>query len=85
MPWNYIVGNFRSGSSGRVLLSTELKTCAAYPVGYPWYTNSRLAQALCQLYSTNAQVILLSPQQFKLFAENPERDSIFTYPQQFSL
>ncbi|KAI3650704.1 hypothetical protein MP228_004185 [Amoeboaphelidium protococcarum] len=73
-----------SGPSGRVLLSTELKTCAAYPVGHPWYTNSRLAQALCELYSTNAPVILLSPQQFKVFAENLERDNIYTHRQQSS-
>ncbi|KAI3639006.1 hypothetical protein MIR68_003504 [Amoeboaphelidium protococcarum] len=74
----------QSGPSGRVLLSTELKTCAAFPNGHPWYVQSRLAQTLSQLYSTNAPVLLLTPQRFKVFAENEARDSIYTYPYQSS-
>ncbi|KAI3650701.1 hypothetical protein MP228_004182 [Amoeboaphelidium protococcarum] len=70
--------------NNRILLSTELKTCAAFPNGHPWYAQSRLAQTLSQLYSTNAPVLLLTPQRFKVFAENPERDTIYTYPYQSS-
>ncbi|KAI3654662.1 hypothetical protein MP228_000042 [Amoeboaphelidium protococcarum] len=71
-------------NNNRILLSTQLKTCAAFPYGHPWYAQSRLAQTLSQLYSTNAPVLLLTPQRFKVFAENPERDTIYTYPYQSS-
>ncbi|KAI3641448.1 hypothetical protein MIR68_000578 [Amoeboaphelidium protococcarum] len=66
--------------SSPIYFGTELKTCTSYPDGHLWQSQSRLAQVLATMYSLNAPILLATPSQFKVFVENKDRNTIFTYP-----
>ena len=45
-----------------------------------WYHSSRGIQVLTALYAFNCPTFLLTQRQWKLFAENNERNSVLTFP-----
>ena len=61
------------------LLVIEVKTVATF-FDEKWYRDCRAAQILTPLYHFNAPTFLATSRQFKVFFENSERDTIFTYP-----
>ena len=48
--------------------------------GDRWYRNCRATQILTPLYHCNVPTFLATQKLFKVFFENSERDSIYTYP-----
>jgi hypothetical protein len=65
---------------GGVVLATEAKISETFPPSQDWYQDSRAIQTLCALYAYNAPTFLYSSRSFKLFVENKERDTVFTFP-----
>jgi hypothetical protein len=72
--------------AGRMILSTEAKTCRSFPTGRAWYHKSRGVQTLGSLFSSagvRPPVLLVTPQQFKIFylvTEAGEVPRVFTFP-----
>lgn len=69
-----------SSLSGTNLIATEVKTHQSFGDGEMWYHKSRGIQVLTALYAFNCPTFLFSQKQWKLFVENKERNSVFTYP-----
>ena len=65
---------------GSPLLATEIKSQQAFPFGDCWYRDCRGVQVFAALYGQNCPTLLLTQQQWKLFVENPSRDSVLTFP-----
>jgi hypothetical protein len=71
---------------GRVILSTEVKKCRRFPLTHTWYHKSRGVQTFGNLFmfsSVKAPVLLITPEQFKIFylvEEEGEAPRIFTFP-----
>ncbi|KAJ3329934.1 hypothetical protein HDU76_006799 [Blyttiomyces sp. JEL0837] len=66
--------------TGKVLLSTEVKTNKTFPEEHLWYRGSRGPQVSAALYGYNAVTFLVTPKQWKLFVENVDRNTIRTMP-----
>ena len=49
-----------------------------------WYDKCRVTETVTALFHFNAPVFLVTSRQFKLFYENIERDSIYTYPSELT-
>jgi hypothetical protein len=64
----------------RCLMVIEVKTKDIFGSGDAWYRKCRAAQILAPLYHFNAPTFLATTEYWKLFYENKQRDSIFTYP-----
>jgi hypothetical protein len=64
----------------QTLFSTEVKTPSSWKLRESWYRDSRLAQVLTALYGHGAPTFLFTQQQFKVFCENSQRNTIFTFP-----
>lgn len=65
------------------ILRTEFKTDLAWPLSRTYYHGSRGPQLFGNLFAVSNQicpVLLLTQKQFKLFMQNPDRDSILTFP-----
>ncbi|KAJ3412907.1 hypothetical protein HDV05_008771 [Chytridiales sp. JEL 0842] len=71
---------FVGTKTNQTLFCTEINTAASWPLGASWYRDSRLAQLLAALYGHHAPALLFTQQQFKLFVENSERNTIYTFP-----
>ncbi|KAJ3402889.1 hypothetical protein HDV05_008191 [Chytridiales sp. JEL 0842] len=71
---------FVGTNTNRTLFCTEIKTASSWALHESWYRYCRLAQVLAALYGHNAPALLFTQQQFKLFVENSERDTIYTFP-----
>ncbi len=69
-----------SNYAERVLFSTECKTHMTFRSQAVWYRDSRGVQVFSALYAYNAPVFLYSHRQWKIFLENDERNSVFTFP-----
>ena len=67
-------------SDGLNLIASEAKTHITFSTGEMWYHNSRGIQVLSALYAFNSPTLLFTQKQWKLFVENPDRDSILTFP-----
>jgi hypothetical protein len=71
---------------GKVILSTEVKKCRRFPLTHTWYHKSRGVQTFGNLFmfsSVKAPVLLITPEQFKLFylvEKEGEAPNIFTFP-----
>ena len=70
--------------SHRLLLVIEVKTQTTFD-NENWYRDCRAAQVLTPLYFFNAPTFLATNKCWKVFFENSERDSVFTYPTRRSL
>ena len=69
-----------SNSSRECMLSTEMKTERSFFDGELWYHASRGVQTFASLFRFNAPTILATQSKWKLFCENRDRSTIFTYP-----
>ena len=67
-------------TDGDCLLVVECKTRKSFRSEENWYRKSRAAQVLTALYHFNGPTILATNHYWKLFYENEERDTVFTYP-----
>jgi hypothetical protein len=65
---------------GKYLIATEIKTATTFPRGHVWHGKCRGTQVLTALYGFYCPTFLLTPEQWKLFVETPERNGIFTHP-----
>jgi hypothetical protein len=67
-------------STNQTLFGTEIKTAASWKPRESWYRDSRLSQALASLYGHGAPTFLFTQNQYKVFCENDERNTIYTFP-----
>lgn len=67
-------------ATGKAVFGTEVKAVASFPHDDAWYHDNRSAQVFSALYSLNAPLLLVTPNIFKLFIENEDRNRVFTYP-----
>ncbi|KAI8895107.1 hypothetical protein BC833DRAFT_623320 [Globomyces pollinis-pini] len=65
---------------GKNLIACEAKTHRTFGLGEMWYHHSRGIQVLSALYAFNCPTFLFTQRQWKLFVENPERNSVLTFP-----
>ena len=65
---------------GDHVLATETKTEESFGERHMWYHKSRATQIFSSLFALHCPTFLVTPKQWKLFVESPDRDSILTFP-----
>jgi hypothetical protein len=65
---------------GIPLLCTEIKADEVFGSDDMWYHSSRGVQSMCALYGHHCPVFLFTQRQWKLFAENHDRNALLTEP-----
>jgi hypothetical protein len=65
---------------GDHVLATETKTEESFGERHMWYHKSRATQIFSSLFALHCPTFLVTPKQWKLFVETPDRNSILTFP-----
>jgi hypothetical protein len=67
-------------ANNQPVLGSEIKTESTFPAGAFWHRAQRASQTFAALYSLGSPIVLFTPQHFKFFFENEERDRVYTFP-----